>query len=268
MWVIPKNYQLSSAFAQDMVASKKDLTLQGLNIESSLMWRSKPTPLRTWLQRWNRVNWLQRLFTRILKPSHHKSFETKLALSMEDIRVSHFQQQGKEKERTTQDIFGHIYGDTSEQLDLFNVFSKTSKDTYLLDSDQLSAIWDQMVTERRGEYSQRLKLAQHIREKEFLFWLTPTTSDCKNMDTANQMMLTKQVKLWPTPCARDCRDDGDMAAAQNRHSPSISAMVRCFPQEEEVNPTIGKVHDLNPDWVEQMMGLPLKLTDLGCWATE
>jgi hypothetical protein len=27
MWILPKNYQLSSAFAQDMVESKEDLTL-------------------------------------------------------------------------------------------------------------------------------------------------------------------------------------------------------------------------------------------------
>jgi DNA (cytosine-5)-methyltransferase 1 len=52
MWVLPKNYQLSSAFAADMVESKEDLTLPGLNIESSLSWRSKPSPLRTWSTRW------------------------------------------------------------------------------------------------------------------------------------------------------------------------------------------------------------------------
>jgi hypothetical protein len=54
VWILPKNYPLSLAFAQDMAALKEDLTLQGLNIESSLMWRSKPSPLRTWLPRWNR----------------------------------------------------------------------------------------------------------------------------------------------------------------------------------------------------------------------
>jgi site-specific DNA-cytosine methylase len=69
MWILPKNYLLSSAFAQDMVASKEDLTLPGLNIESSLMWRSKPSPLRTWLTRWKTDSYLPHLFTRILKPS-------------------------------------------------------------------------------------------------------------------------------------------------------------------------------------------------------
>jgi DNA (cytosine-5)-methyltransferase 1 len=94
MWILPKNYPLSSAFAQDMVASKEDLTLLESSIESSLMWRSKPSPLRTWSQRWNRVSWFQRLSSRILKPSQRTSFETALTLLLEDTRASRFQQQG------------------------------------------------------------------------------------------------------------------------------------------------------------------------------
>lgn len=242
MWILPKNYPLSLAFAQDMAALKEDLTLQGLNIESSLMWRSKPSPLRTWLPRWNRVSWLQHLYTRILKPSQHTSFETKLALSLVVIPVSHFQEQGSEKELTTQDTCGLTYGDTLNQLDLFPASLKTSKDTLASDSEMSLANWNKMVIKQRGEYSQRLRSARATKGKEFLF--------------------------WPTPCARDCRDDGDMKAAQTRHSPSISAMVRRFPQEREVSPTIGKMHDLNPGWVEQMMGLPIKWTDLGSWETE
>jgi len=268
MWIIPKNYPLYSAFAQDMVASKEDLTLLESSIESSLMWRSKPTRLQTWLRRWNRVIWLQHLFLRILKPFHQKSFETELTLSLAVIPVSHSQQQDCEKEQKMNDTYGRTLGDTYKQLDLPNVSLKTCKDTYRLDSAQSSAIWKKMVTDQRGDYSQRMKLARTTKEKECLYWLTPQTADSKNMDTANQMMLCRQVKLFPTPCARDSRDDGDMQAAQKRQSPSISAMARRFPQEKEVSPTIGKIHDLNPDWVEQMMGLPTKLTDLGSWGTE
>lgn len=268
MWILPKNYQLYSAFAPGMVASKEDLTSLESSIESSLMWRSKPTRLQTWLRRWNRVNWMQRLFTQTLKPSHQRSFEIALTSSLAVIPVNHSQQLDCEREQKMNETYGCTLGDTYKQLDLPNVSLKTCKDTSRLDSTQSSAIWKKMVTEQRGEYSQRMKLAQTIREKECSYWLTPQTADSKNMDTANQMMLCKQVKLFPTPCARDSRDDGDMLAAQNRQSPSISAMVRRFPQGKEVSPTIGKIHDLNPDWVEQMMGLPTKLTDLGSWGTE
>ena len=94
----------------------------------------------------------------------------------------------------------------------------------------------------RLDYSQRVKLEQVTIEKEFLFWATPV--------------------------ARDARDDGDVKAAHNRDSPGLPAQVRVFPQKEQVNPTFGKMHDLNPEWVEQMMGIPTKWTDLDYWETE
>ena len=177
MWILPKNYQLSSRFALDMVESKEDLTLPGLNIESSLMWRSKPSQLRTWSTRWKQGSYLPHLFTRILKPSQRTSFETALTSSLEVIRASRFQQQDSEREPMTQDTFGHLYGDTSNQLDLLDASLKTSRDTSRLDSQQSSAIWKRMVTEQRGEYSQRVKSAHLIKENESTSWATPNTMD-------------------------------------------------------------------------------------------
>ena len=98
MWVLPKNYQPSSAFVADTVESKEELSLLESSIESSLMWRSKPSPLRTWLLRWNRVNWIPLLFGRILKPSQHTYFEEQLTLSLAGIRASRSLQQEEEKE--------------------------------------------------------------------------------------------------------------------------------------------------------------------------
>ena len=244
MWIIPKTHPLSSHFALDMVESKEDLTLQGLNIESSLMWRSKPTRLQTWLLRWNRISWMQQLFTRILKPFHRTSFETKLASSLEVIHVnhSHWQAVAKDEVTKTLDTFGSTYENTSKQLDLFGVSLKMLKDISHLDCKMSSKIWNYWVMKARSEYSQRVKLEQVTTEKEFLFWATPV--------------------------ARDSRDDGDIASAHNRDSPGLPVQVRIFPQKEEVKPIIGKMHDLNPDWVEQMMGIPTKWTDLDYWATE
>ena len=177
MWILPKNYQLSSHFVQDMVASKEDLTLPDLNIESSLMWRSKPSPLQTWCQRWKPDSYLPHLFTRILKPSQRICFEEKLAFSLADIPVSHLVQQESGSEKMTPDTCGHISGDTSNQLNLFNASLKTSKDTYRLDSPQLSATWKKMVISQRGEYLARKKLALHIRESECISWPTATVFD-------------------------------------------------------------------------------------------
>ena len=80
MWILPKNYPLSSHFVQDMVESKEDLTLPGLNIESSLMLKSKPSALPTWLRRWKPASYLPHLFTRILKTFPSEIFRDRVDL--------------------------------------------------------------------------------------------------------------------------------------------------------------------------------------------
>jgi hypothetical protein len=221
MWILPNNYQLSSAFAADMVASKEDLTLPGLNIESSLMWRSKPSPSPTWLRRWKPDSWFQRLSSRILKPSQRTSFEAALISSLEATRASRFQQQGSALAPKTQDTSGPTSSTTSMQLDLFDASSRTSKDTSALDLEKSLAIWKAQVTTQRGEYSQRLKSAHRTSGSESTSWLTPRASDTgrgENNETFTNRMgdrsgnvyqsLPSQVhareakhNLWPTPRA-------------------------------------------------------------------
>ena len=283
MWILPKNYQLSSAFAADMVASKEDLTLQGLNIESSLFWRSKPSPLRTWLTRWRTGSYLPHLYTRILKPSHRKSFEEKLASSLADIHVNPSQQQVSDSEKTTQDTCGLTSGDTLNQLDLFSASLKTSKDTSRLDSPASSAIWKKMVIEARGEYSQRVKLAHPTRESESTSWPTPRTADASGgpraLNHKGQRItksdptktyganLSDQVRYWPTPAARDWKDTPGMAKTAT--NPDGSERKRNDQLARAVYATENPISGhLNPDWVEWLMGVPTGWTGLGSWETE
>ena len=97
--------------------------------------------------------------------------------SLEVIRANPFQQQDSERELMTQDTCGLLLGDTLTQLDLFDASLKTSRDTSRLDSPASLATWKKMVTAQRGEYSQRLKSAHLIREKESISWATPNTMD-------------------------------------------------------------------------------------------
>lgn len=300
MWILPKNYQLSSAFAADMVESKEDLTLPGLNIESSLMWRSKPSPLRTWLTRWKQGSYLPHLFTRILKPSQRTSFEIALTSSLAVIPASRFRQQDREREQMTQDTFGLLSGDTLNQLDLFSASLKTSRDTYRLDSPQSSAIWEKMVTEQRGEYSQRLKLAHLTREKESTSWPTVTVNGNYNRKGVSKTSgdgLATAVKNWPTPTAGEAQHAGKHAKGQMGQS--LSALARrgelapgeAWPSPlsrdykgsvtsetlaaKGRNPMTNSLPDavlhksgpgyLNPEWVEWLMGVPTGWTELGCW---
>jgi hypothetical protein len=296
MWILPKNYPLSSHFVADMVASKEDLTLPDLNIESSLMSRSKPTRLRTWQTRWKEGSYYQHLFGRILKPYQYSLFETKLTSLLAAIHVSPLVQQGSEKETKTLDTCGHTYGDTSKQLDLFESFLKTSKDTSALDLEKSLATWKALVTEQRGEYSQRVKLALRTKESESTSWATPRTTDsaggARTLNDKGQRIsvsdptktyganLSDQVRHWPTPSARDHKGavsvDRTHEKLKQGHRAHMGTLDAYSVYHETYGPpdlaktnTRGKpVGHLNPDWVEQLMGLPTGWTELGSWGTE
>ena len=180
MWVIPKNHALYSAFAQDMLESKEDLALLESTIEHSLTLKSKLSPLQTWYRRWSRINWLPHLFGRMLKPSLHTSFEEKLTYSMQAIHANPLVWQAKIKEKNitkTQDTSGLTSETTSKQSDLFDAFSRMSKDTSTEGLEKSLEIWKNWVTQQRGDYSARKKLALLIRGKESLSWATPNTMD-------------------------------------------------------------------------------------------
>jgi hypothetical protein len=271
MWIIPKNYRQSSVSAQDMVASKEDLSLQGLNIESSLMWRSKPSLLPTWCRRWKTGSWFQRLCGRILKPCQWKSFETEFQSSLADIHANHSHPQESDLEKKTQDTSGLTSSTSSKQLDLFDVSLKTSKDISASDSEKSLATWKALVTKLRGEYSQRVKSAQLIRENESTSWPTLTVQDSdkatKKMRDNHQNNLTAVVfsqETWPTPSARDHK--GGYIGGRIRNGKvsfdTLDVAVQHVNNKDKVP------GHLNPAWVEWLMGVPTGWTELGSWETE
>ena len=238
MWIVPKNYTQFSASALDTVASSEDLGLPDLHIESSLMWRSKPSQLPTWLRRWKRDSWFRHLSGRILKPCQHTALESALTYSLAVIPASPLARQGFAEAQTTPDISGPIYGDTLNQLDLFDASLKTSRAISASDSEKSSKTWKALVTQRRGEYSARLKSARRTKENGSISWPTPSARDYKGGYQGGRIRNGK--------ISRDTLD----VAVQHSDNQRQSA------------------GQLNPTWVEWLMGLPLGWTDLGSWGTE
>ena len=272
MWIIPKNYQPSSVFVLATVESKEDLSLQGLNIESSLMWRSKPSPLRTWSQRWSRVSWFRLLSTRILRPSHLISFETQLTSSLEDIRANRLAWQEKRLQQKNRLVIPDTSSPTSstmsEQLDLLSASSRMSKDTSTEDLNQSSKTWKEQVTIQRGEYSQRKKLAHLTRENASSFLPTPTATPYGN-NQGGAAGRTGQVRhslesmakhdLWPTPTASDHKGSGPTNIRKDGKDRKKDRLDYAVEQ---------KSGTLNPNWVEWLMGVPTGWTELDSWVTE
>lgn len=202
MWIIPNNHPLSCHCAQDTEDSKSVLEQSLENAPLSLMWRSKPSPLRTWLTRWKRENWIRYLSGRILKPLMLNPFEDALISSLAAIRASRSALPEKEKRKKTRATCGHSSEQLSYMPDQDKFFSKMYWDIYQEGSPKSSKIWKAWVTQLRLEYSQRLKSAQLIKGNECLSWPTPTICWNHNKNGASKKSgdgLSTAVKNWGTP---------------------------------------------------------------------
>ena len=257
MWIIPKTYQLYLVSVRGTV----ELSELSEQLESSLMWRSKPSQSRTWLTRWKRGGWFQRLCGRILKPSLHTYFETMLTFLLEDIRVNRLVLQEIDLGKTTQDTCGRISKNTSESYDRECVSLKTSKDTFRWDSQQSSVIWKAWVTQCRGEYSQRLKSAHLIREKECLSWPTPKARDVKGGYIGGRIRNGKVSMDTLDVGVRAYTKGGLLDQGKNNTNGKNQGPSKNW-GTPDCSDRRSKNSKLNPSWVESLQGIPTNWTQL------
>jgi len=255
------------------------------------MWRSKPSPQRTWLQRWKRVSWMQHLCGRILRRSQHGHFVDAWTSSVLDSRVNHSVQPEKEKPTTIPGTCGRM---SDKQSDLFDhgwLCLKTSKESSAANLKEGTGTtqrghqycsmslesWKEQVTAVRGEYSQRVKsvLPTNGSGSSSLGWMTleAANSDGYQISGGKKILrLGSQVadqKNWPTPLEDDSSNVNP--SAKRRTSLVKEANIHAGPPAQEKSSTSGKNHGspkLNPNWVEQLMGLPIGWTDFDFSETE
>ena len=175
-------------------------------------------------------------------------------------------------------------------------------------SSMSSESWKDWVTEQRQEYSQRLKSAHLTRERESssLGWPTARTSDAEGGRIETEMTATgfqsKRHQSNQTFGAKlrdavetyeESKDGPQDPANISTNGKSQGSQQWATPRANKVHPVIteenrehlanrnksnleeeiaghcGKAQGkLNPDWVEQLMGLPVGWTDVGSWAME
>jgi hypothetical protein len=218
MWIIPKQLH-TLACAPDTEALNLGLNESSQICAQSLFVRSKPSPARTWLQKWKRDSWSQHLFGRILKPSLGNHFVTEWTSLLEVTPANHFPQQEKDLAQKTQDIFGLSSQAEFGFYDPSSASLKTSKDISVLDSERSLESWNQSVIKRRGEYSQRVKSAHLTRENESSSWPTIRASEYKDTwpigSKSHDHMLgkgylcavvTQDAANWLTPDTSNHRD--------------------------------------------------------------
>jgi hypothetical protein len=235
MWILPKS--IISAFAPGTEALISDSDEFSQVAEQSLMWRSKPSPSRTWSQRWKRENWIKHLSGRTLKHSAHTRFVDWWTSFLAVTRASRSVPPVSDSEPMTQDTSGRF---CAEQFELFSPdesSSKTSRDTFRWDSQQSSVIWMKAVIEQRGEYLVRRNAVRRTSESESLSWPTPDAS-------------VEKFRL----------------GGNSQQSRSLEAMGRrgelSQPDLANHSSTGRNPERLSPNWTEQLMGVPVGWTQL------
>ena len=270
MWIIPKTL---SAFVPATPGWSLESSELAWMFAQSVTWRSKFMSKQYWLKRFKKGDYVQHLSGLTLSPSMHDHFVESWTESQEASHVSHFQAPENEKDKKTQGTYGQASQMQFDFADPDGSSSKTCQDWLPLGCVTSCKTWDKWVTERRGVYSQRKKLARHTKGNECSSWGTPKEQDSRAASwDRGKSNLGEQVhgmaKNWPTPRAgnpgsRKPGTGGKILAEEAKKHNGL--------QDQEKSNTSGKNQGspkLNPNWVEQLMGLSTGWTDLGSWGME
>jgi hypothetical protein len=299
MWIIPNN--LSDTYPSVLDTKDLGLHSDEFSqaSEKSLMWRGKHGPSRTWRTRWKRESYIQHLSGRTLRHSHSDSFVERWTSSLEDSPVPLSVLLGVAREYPMNGTSTHSSaqgsGSASQQLS----FSKTSPESSQQElpmerpfSNMSSKTWKAWVTQQRQESLARKKLAHLIEETGYSYWPTPRAVDARS---ANQPHKDRGVKPiahlnaavkqenWPTPTTAEAGKIGNQAnfgqtglsnhpairgetergkMLKSREGDGRSTQPGGPPAPDTIS-TNGKSHgQLNPNWVEQLMGIPVGWTQL------
>ena len=197
------------------------------------------------------------------------------------------------KERGTTVISGLKCSELSENLRRVGLSVRMYLESCELPLPTLSRTWSvKAITSSCLTLKLRLS-ALRIAEKELHssqtgnpgLWKTPVASDAANREfyhnSRGEPNLSAEVKLWPTPAARDYKGANSMEhltrpGGGRNHMGQLANAVKMYPTPKAQNARgAGQKHGnggpsldavvggkLNPMWVEWLMGFPIGWTDL------
>jgi hypothetical protein len=193
--------------------------------------------------------------------------------SPQDTHASHSVLPGSAEAQKMTDISGHTYFPLLKESDPLGAFSRMFMGMSLWASTRCYLTWKGKATPQGRSLFQLVPQTHPTDETEFgsslEMWATPRTSDTtagrtlnekgqrisKSSDLVFGANLADQVKMWPTPRARDWKMTGDVA--NWKESNIGDTYLRRAVAETDETPG-----SLNPQWVEWLMGYPEGWTDL------
>lgn len=211
---------------------------------ASLTWRGKRMPPRHWLRAWQKLPWLRRLSGLTLPASTLDASAASWIASLAVIRASRTATPApcgtSTAERTTSASSSGTCSASSTSAGLLVSSAKTCRGTPPASLKLSSRHWNGWATALQREFSARPKSA-----------LRTSASGSSS---------------WPTPAASDHKGAPSLKTI-NRRAAQSSRGVRLPEHLAKVTQT-EVLGNLNPEWVEWLMGWPIGWTGSASVATE
>src|SRR6266487_165264 len=126
-------------------------------------------------------------------------------------------------------------------------------------------IWKAQTTKAGRMYFRLVPSVHRTSENASSFWRTPQAQDHKSArrQRSFQLNLTHQVMIWPTPTASNSGYN-QSTSPNAKVRPSLQMMARkgLWPTPIANDASKTATGNLNPEWVENLMGLPIGWTAL------
>lgn len=299
MWLyLPKNVLPASA----CVPALAGLTLASLKSSRPFppfaMSRGKPIAPASWSRIWKRADWIRRLSGLTCEPLTAQRGVEKWISSLPDIPASHSALQEGEQGRRTRGTSGRILRASLKRLPRQLSFWRTCQGMCARDCSPCAATFTRWVSTFAPVYSARQRLARRTSENDCLFLPTPTACRHYQHGAAPEKSIPvikltlegmAKKNIWPTPTASDA-EKGSPYQKYSSGGTALTAAVHCQEKSREKKwstPTINGNYNrqglsarsgdglatqaggnLNPDWVEWLMGVPIGWTDCAPLATQ
>lgn len=222
MWLYVPNTSTSSPSAPEAVGLISESDWRFPALAASAWWRGKPSPSRTWYQRWNRVSFIRLLCGAMCDPSTAAAGVDAWTASLAASRASRTALPGKSAEASMSATCGATPGASSSSLVRGGLSSKTSAGcsrrglTKSLEPSGYGETFASLVSRLRSDCSRRRKSARAMNASasSSSAWLTPSANEdaAGTVDGKMQRMLTHQAKetsdLWSTPRSSDGEKGG------------------------------------------------------------
>ena len=192
--------------------------------------------------------------------------QSQLTLFAVDSHAKTSRLQEQEKDWKVPDrVYGLNTGELLANYDQDTSSWRTSQHSLIEDLTKFSDSWPRSGMMRNGIAYQLQPLVLRTDGTDSGSWPTPTATqngpgkDLNNPRGVQQGNALATAVLWeskglfPTPCSRDWKDNGRSPAELARHSTTLATIAG---------------EQLNPTWVEWLMGFPTGWTDLNNLETQ